>query len=192
MTESTIKKSILKLRKLGLWREKASHPSSQRSATRVASKDTRVTKPATPVADKKSFSPLKTDSLLDNRLENNKKVGLENAAVAAKPDILPDNSAKTKISPETSVSFSKKDENSSSIPEEKIDLVVEHQSSGKWTVPRGADGRPMTKQAMAEANFLADQRGEPAVFTESQIGAGRDRDKQDIASDAANCEDFFA
>ena len=63
MTTSTVKKSILKLRKLGLWREKASHPSSQRSATRVASKDTRVTKAATPVADKKSFSPLKKQAI---------------------------------------------------------------------------------------------------------------------------------
>jgi hypothetical protein len=191
MTPSMIKKSILKLRKLGLWRERASLASSQSKDTRVTEKATRVAETATPVADKKLLFPLKNDSRLESRLENQKKDGLESAAGAAEVDILPDTLVKTKKGPESSDPFSKISERSSSLPGKEIDLMVGQQGSRKWTVPLGADGRPMTKQAMSEANFIAKHKGRPPVFTESQIGAGRDRDQQDADLEVAGCQSFF-
>lgn len=173
MTLSTVKKSILKLRKLGLWREKASYPSSRDKATRVASKDTRVAEAATAVAHKKSFSPLKTDCLLESRLESNKKKGLESAAGAAKPDIFSDAFSKSKISQDTSECFSKINEAVGATSPSKGAHGAAKQESAHPLVPPTADGTPMTHEDMLEANFRAEFAGQAAPFTEAQLKASR-------------------
>lgn len=194
MTLSAIKKSIRKLRKLGLWREKVSHPSTRVKNTRVTKAATPVTSQDTLVSNKKSFSPLKTDSLLDSRLENNEKEKLDSAAVAAKPDIFEDAFFKNKVSHNTTGSVSKIGYNTTGSvsylkakpllnPKNTIVPEVEQHGSCKWKVPLGADGRPITRTKMSEANFLADQKGEAHPYSASQIRAGREPDAEDMVAD---------
>ena len=206
MTASSAKKSIIKLRKLGLWHEKVSHPSIQVKDTRVTKRATGVTNQDTLVSNKKLFSPLKPDSLLDSRLENNKKEELDSrlgnnkkeeldsAAVAEKPDIFEDALLKNKISHNTTGSVSKISHNTTGSvsnskakpfldPRNTIVPEVEQYGSPKWKVPLGADGRPITRTKMGEANFLADQKGEAHPYSASQIKAGREPDVDDMMAD---------
>lgn len=183
MTLSAIKKSIRKLRKLGLWREKVSHPSTRVKNTRVTKAATPVTPQDTLVSNKKSFSPLKTDPLLDSRLENNKKEKLDSAAVAEKPDIFEDDFFKNKISHNTTGSVSNLKAKPLLNPKNTIVPEVEQHGSCKWKVPLGADGRPITRTKMSEANFLADQKGEAHPYSASQIRTGREPDAEDMMAD---------
>lgn len=126
------------------------------------------------------------DSSLDNKLDRNKIAGLDSSAGASPLS----SSAQTVL---------KKPGEENSVPSETQETKnsVSGTTEGEApngieptvTVPVGPDGRPMTKEAMAEANFLAELTGKPLPFTEAQLLAGRDKDAQEWHADAA---DVFA
>lgn len=175
MTVSTVKKSVLKLRRLGLWREGKSYRGSQAKDTRVTEKDTGVADGVTRVTENRSFSPMKPPVLIERRLERDKKEGIESAAGAAELS----GSAQTLLkklgeeNPVTSVTLETKSSVSSTTAGEALN-VIGTQGHVPLAVPLGADGRPLTRQEMCGANFLAEFDGKPRPYSDAQVAAGRD------------------
>jgi hypothetical protein len=173
MTASTVRKSITKLRKLGLWKETSRcYSGSNATATGVAQGDTRVSAPATRVADKGSFSPMKTPVLLERILEKNKKEGIESAAVASPLSHSPQTVLK-KVEPKTPVTSESQEIKISGVSGSEAPFNGGVEATG-LAVPPGPTGKPMTKADMTAANFVAMMDGKPEPFTAAQVAAGSD------------------
>lgn len=188
MSVKTVEKSVAKLRKLGLWRKGSPYRGRKKvganpTGVGASSYSGRKADP-TRVGQNKSVLPMKTDSG-EERIEESfkKKAGEESAAGAAALG----SSAQTvlkKLGEENSVtSETQKTKNSVSGTTEGVAL---NGIEPKDTVPVGPDGRPMTKEAMAEANFLAEFYDKPRPYSEAQLVAGRDKDAHDWQATAAD------
>ena len=194
MNLKTVEKSITKLRKMGLWREAVSY-----SGRRAAAKNPTGVGPSsysgrmpvpTRVGDNKSISPLKTGSREERgeeRLEETeKKAGEESAAGAANTDSLSDSLLKTKETQSDSESVKETKKSGGAISGGEASKINGTQGSAGLLVPLGADGRPMTREAMREANIAAVFAGKPEPFTSEQVKSGRPADEADRRGDVAS------
>ncbi len=179
----TAERSITKLRKLGLWEDDCSE--NVRSPERQSSCEAPKMLGGTPnllgatpkmLGDKKSFSPMKTDVLLDSsldiKLDKNKISGLESAAGASPLSHSPQTLLK-KLDSKTSVSTESQEIKISGVSGSEATIKIGIEATGP-AVPLGPTGRPMTKAEMTAANFAAMMDGTPEPFSPAQVAAGSD------------------
>lgn len=191
MSVKTVEKSVTKLRKLGLWRKGSPYRGRKKvganpTGVGASSYSGREADP-TRVGQNKPVLPMKTDSGEERREESlKKKAGEESAAGAADTDNSPQIFLKNKESQKTSELPKKTEVKFSRGSEGEALIGIESQGSAPVTVPVGPDGRPMTKEAMAEANFLAEFNDKPRPYSEAQLVAGRDKDAHDWQATAAD------
>jgi len=192
MNIKTFEKSALKLKKLGLWkiRGKFVEPSASPTPvggpptpvgtipTPVGSPPTRVGCLPTPVGIEISILPLKTevllDSLLDIKLEKDKKEILDNAAVAANSNsssVSLNNSEDLKINQVQTKLVSENFYNnnvSGSLNKVEGNETRCYETESKLVYKAGH----LTREEMINANFDALMRDEPPPFSDEQVRAG--------------------
>lgn len=194
----TAERSITKLRKLGLWDDGSVNVrSSERQSSCEAPKKLGGAPKmlgAAPkiLGDKKSFSSMKTDVLLDSsldiKLDKNKILGLESAAVASPLSHSPQTVLK-KLDSKTPVTSESQKNIINTITGSEAPIKTGIKPTGP-AVPLGLDGRPMTKTEMNAANFTAIMDGKPEPFTVEQVKAGSD-DNPWLAQSVAEFERVF-
>ena len=198
MNIKTFEKSALKLKKLGLWkvRGKFVEPSTSPAPvgdpptpvgpmpTPVGSPPTRVGCLPAPVGIESAILPLKTevllDSLLDNKLEKDKKELLDNAAVAA-------NSNSSSLSLKNSEDIKINQVQSNLDPK----TCCNNDASGGYnligevqlmeldpTNHAGPLAARLTRRQMLRANFEAEIDGKPRIFSKEELSATREDPEQ--------------
>jgi hypothetical protein len=176
MKKKNVEKSISKLKRLGYW------PNSG-VPTRAGSKSTRVVRGSnqvgngptgvgaspTRVGDKKSFSPLKTecllDSLLDNKLENNEIVGLDCSVETALKNL----GEGDQIPKITQDGFLK--ESISGVSVREADKLNSSRRVPPAAPPLDANGKHLRDVDMVSANLAAWAARKPEPFTKEQMAA---------------------
>lgn len=188
-----VQKSISKLKRLGHWPKEGRPTQVDTAPTRVGEKPTRVGDGSTRVGalttrvdNKKSVSPLKRphllDESLDEKLDEDKMIGLDGSA----------QTSFKKLEEEDSVSSESEEIKISTTTGSEAPSNDCHPSIAPSAPPLGPDGRPMTREAMVGANFVAQFCGKPLPYTEAQVKAGREKDEQDrLAETADEFADLF-
>jgi hypothetical protein len=185
MNIKTFEKSALKLKKLGLWKVRGKFVEPSTSPTPVGDPPTPVGPMPTPVGIESAILPLKTevllDSLLDNKLEKDKKELLDNAAVAANS-----NSSSLSLNNSEDLKINQVQTNLVSDTFYNGDASdslnkVEGNETGciEPNLGAGMKARPPTKEEMIDANFDALMRDEPPPFSDEQVRAGAPKSLSD-------------
>ncbi len=179
----TAERSITKLRRLGLWdadcslNVRSSEGQSSGDAPQILGGAPKILG-ATPniLGDNKSFSPMKTDVLLDSsldiKLDKNKIEKLDSAAVASPRRDQPQTVLK-KLDSKITVTSESQEIKISGVTESEAPINIGIKTTGA-SVPLGPNGKPMTKTEMNAANFAADWADLPRPYTEAHITAGND------------------
>lgn len=194
MPLKTVQKSMTKLKRLGYWpteavptREGSMPPRGGKVPSRGGGMPAGGGDVPSRGGNKKSVSPMKTDLLLDssldNKLERNEIVGLDGSAATALKKLGEENLQVKETQKDSEVLKETEIGVNSTTAGEALN-VIGIQGHVPLAVPLGADGRPLTRQEMWDANFLAEFDGKPPPYSEAQVKAGREKDALELQAEA--------